>query len=50
MTVMRKHVLFPFLLAAAVPLLVMAQGPYPPNGSTIPTVALNGSSPAIQEP
>ncbi len=41
----------PFLLAmaAAVPLSVIAQQPYPPNASTIPSVTLNGS-PAIQEP
>jgi len=38
-----------FLLFAAVPVPMMAQGAYPPNGSAIPTVALNGS-PAIQEP
>jgi len=38
-----------FLLATAVPLSIMAQGAYPPDGSTIPTVGSNGS-PAIQEP
>jgi hypothetical protein len=42
---------FASLFAAALPLSMMAQGQgaYPPNGSRIPTVALNGS-PAIQEP
>ena len=52
---MRKHVeevVFVLALlaaAAAVPLSVLAQGAYPPNGSAIPTVTLNGA-PAIQQP
>ena len=39
---------FPFILAACAPVFVMAQA-YPPNGTAIPTVTLNGSAP-IQEP
>ncbi|PYR43114.1 MAG: hypothetical protein DMF95_26620 [Acidobacteria bacterium] len=42
-------VLFLLAVAAAVPLSVIAQQAYPPNGSTFPTVTLNGS-PATQQP
>jgi hypothetical protein len=46
---LRAHPLLAvFMLAAVEPLYVMGQA-YPPNGSAIPTVALNGSAP-IQEP
>jgi len=40
---------FAFFLAVAAPLTGMAQQAYPPNGSAMPPVALNGMPP-IQEP
>jgi hypothetical protein len=42
-------VLFLLAVAAAVPLSVMAQQAYPPNGSTFPTISLNGM-PKTPEP